>query len=268
LTSPISKLLIGYSVFKDEKSLFPEFVPDKLLFREKEIKELAINYRSVVRSENLTKGNHVAIVGSKGSGKTALVKHTIALLKEISLTKIDSIFFNCFSFNRAVSILRSILEYHYHFNSRGISLEEKADILSDILKMRKTHLIICLKNADQLKELDILSLANIENVSLILTQIHTLNSQQLISLFTTNHLRNYSTREFEEIINYRAEMAFKEFSYNKEVIETVIFNSKNTSAGQALRVLHQAGKRVDCLNKDSVLHTDILHILNKNNGTR
>ena len=57
-----------FSIFKNEESLFSEFIPPELLFRDEEIKQLAINYRSVVRSENLVNGNHV---GSKSIVKSA-----------------------------------------------------------------------------------------------------------------------------------------------------------------------------------------------------
>ena len=241
MTSLVSNVLNIFSIFKNEESLFSEFIPPELLHREEEIKQLAVNYRSVVRSENITQGNHVVIVGLEGIGKTVLVKHTVKLLNEISRSQIDFICLDCFTYKRAISILRNVLEYHYFLKSRGISFEEKAELVADLLKKRKSHLIICLRNADQIKENEILALSNIDNVSLVLTQKYTLNSEQLINSFNTIHLRNYTIQEFKEIINYRARLAFKQNRLSEEVIDTIISISTTNNVRHALRLFHQTG---------------------------
>ena len=47
----VEKILLGASVFRDERSLFPEFLPQKLPRREKEISRLATDFRPLIQKK-------------------------------------------------------------------------------------------------------------------------------------------------------------------------------------------------------------------------
>ena len=69
----VEDAMFGKSIFKNESTLYPEYIPPELPTREEEITRLARNFRSLLGKEGSFSVN-VAIVGHAGIGKTALCK--------------------------------------------------------------------------------------------------------------------------------------------------------------------------------------------------
>ena len=96
----VKDALLGSSVFKDEASLFPEYIPPELPNRDEEVKRLARNFSALLRRDGAFSVN-VASVGNAGIGKTALAKYTMAQLKELATDQninVDYAYYNCHSF--------------------------------------------------------------------------------------------------------------------------------------------------------------------------
>lgn len=77
---------VGKSVFKDQRTLSFDYVPQKLVHREAQMKKLIMLYRPVVES-NFTQ--NVVLTGSVGTGKTATAKRFCMDLKEFAEKKQD-----------------------------------------------------------------------------------------------------------------------------------------------------------------------------------
>jgi len=60
-------------VFRDEERLSPEYVPERLLFRDGELKQLLHYFSSVIYGER-SFNTRVVISGAVGTGKTSLSK--------------------------------------------------------------------------------------------------------------------------------------------------------------------------------------------------
>ena len=62
---------MGGSVFKDESTLFREFVPEKLPRREKDIARLTRDFKPITEGAFAV---NIAIIGNAGIGKTSIAK--------------------------------------------------------------------------------------------------------------------------------------------------------------------------------------------------
>jgi len=69
----------GRSIYKDRDLLTGKKLPDNLLHREEQIKELAYNLAHVQRGDTPP---HMHLVGPPGSGKTATIIHVLSELKK------------------------------------------------------------------------------------------------------------------------------------------------------------------------------------------
>ena len=70
-----------YSLFKDERFLYPEFVPERLPFRDEEISELVYCLKPATQGKKPT---NVFVFGKPGTGKTVALKFVLNELEEFS----------------------------------------------------------------------------------------------------------------------------------------------------------------------------------------
>src|SRR3989338_9206864 len=95
------------SVFLDERILYPEYIPERLPFREKEINSLVYCFDPVLRGR---KPLNVFLAGPTGVGKTACVKYVLRELEE-SFDRAKSIYLNCFEYNSRPAVLSAIANF-------------------------------------------------------------------------------------------------------------------------------------------------------------
>ena len=73
--------LIVNSIFKDERFLYPEFVPERLPFRDKELSDLMFCFKPASLGRKPT---NIFIYGKPGTGKTVTLKFVLNELEEYS----------------------------------------------------------------------------------------------------------------------------------------------------------------------------------------
>ncbi|PIU21694.1 MAG: hypothetical protein COT15_01000 [Candidatus Diapherotrites archaeon CG08_land_8_20_14_0_20_34_12] len=110
-----------HQIFKDERYLYPEFIPEKLSYRDSELDSLVGILNPVLANK---KALNIFIYGPTGSGKTVTVKFVLKELESYS-DRAKSLYLNCFEFNTRHSILSQIATLlSVPLPRRGIATDE------------------------------------------------------------------------------------------------------------------------------------------------
>lgn len=250
-------------VFKHEEKLSPEYVPDKLLYRENELKLLLSFFSSLITHE---KPFHVRvhISGAVGTGKTSLAKlfgQTMEAEARKKGKKIRFVHVNCRIHRSLYTILRKVVEnLELDLPRRGYSDEEILQVLVKFLSSNKIRMILCLDEVEALvaeeggspiylltRSGEDISEGSFLSLLLVLRELdflERLDSQTLSGMGTNNiHLNEYSKDQLFEILRYRAAEAFHKNVISDEVIEFLAeVAAERGDARYAIDLLWRAGK--------------------------
>ncbi len=257
----VEEAMFGKSIFKNESTLYPEYIPPELPRREEEIKRLARNFRSLLGREGSFSVN-VAIVGNAGIGKTNLCKYTMKRFESTANSRhinVKFLYYNCHSFRSKTAILRNVLSEHFHIQSRGFSDEEILDMLVKRLTKEDIRLIIALDEANMLNSEDILSIFHAgeyfgSEQSMISTIIISRPTEwkSLLNVPLSGHIHDqldvpgYSRDQLLEILEYRASMALYPTSYSDETLNFIAdICASSQNARHGLEILYRSGKLTD-----------------------
>ncbi len=134
-------------IFRDERFLYPEFVPDKLPFREPQIEQMVLAFKPILRGG---RPHNLFVHGSTGTGKTVTVKFVLRQLEDFS-SRAKGLYLNCFEFGSRYSILAEISNFlGSPVPRRGISTDEAYTEMLQALKRVNFTPIIVLDEIDQL----------------------------------------------------------------------------------------------------------------------
>lgn len=256
---------IGKSVFKDQRTLSFDYVPQKLVHRETQMKKLTMIYRSVVES-NLSQ--NAVLVGSVGTGKTATAKRFCMDLKdyaEKNQKAVDWCLVNCRQRNSESSaVLHIVNHFQPNFPDRGFSITEMLRILRKDLEKRKVHLTIVLDEADVLLKKagsDIIykltrfgeeKIEAKELVSLILISqknvFDMLDPASTSTFKRTNVIEfgKYALDELRDIVSMRADLSLHDGAISKDSVDLIAeVSAEWGDARFAIEILEKAGMLAD-----------------------
>ncbi|MBD3390175.1 AAA family ATPase [Candidatus Micrarchaeota archaeon] len=260
----------GGKIFKNEGAFAPEYIPEDIVKRESEIKELAFALRPI--SEN-RRPQSIVIYGAPGTGKTCTVKHVLGQLTEYT-SRCFSVYLNCWNYPSRFSILSRLAEEVGIFiPRRGVAVDEVRAELVGALKHAKKVPVVVLDEADvvadeeqeifydllRMKENDGIDVGviAITNRGDVLSQLDDRVRSSLLQSFM--EFKRYSPAELKEIVRERARIGLFPGAYTEEVVGMCSgFGAKNGGdARVALNLLWLAGRSAEKDARDEITVDDV-----------
>ncbi len=141
-------------VFRQKEVLFPDYIPDHLPHREKEIKAVSSIINSALK--NRSQIANIFIYDPLGTGKTASIRFIFRKLEEE--TSAFTVYINCFRVNTRMRALYTIISEFFRkvrptrriSSRRGVAYDELYDLLVSELKKTEVFPIICFDEIDHL----------------------------------------------------------------------------------------------------------------------
>jgi len=273
-----SEILAKRSVFKNRDILSPHYVPDQLLFRERELEALM---RSVAPALKGSKPRNVFLYGKSGSGKTACVKHVLnALEAEQTLApQVRGVYLNCRVYDTRYKVLQKcITDFRPDFARTGHSFAVLYEKLLDWLEGESEgpagkQLVVVLDEVDIVKDLDsllyTLTRANDDlkkgNVSMLgvsnkVGLKERLDARSKSSLCEEELVfQPYDAPQLEGILQQRVPEAFEKEAVDDGAVNlaAAIAAGENGDARYALNLLLRAGELAEHKNRTKVSDKDV-----------
>src|SRR3989442_8946450 len=141
----------GPSVFKDPGKLSFDYLPDKLVHREKQTQRLFSLLRPIVEAGA---SSNAFLYGAVGTGKTHTAKRFCLDFRKYASESdraLDWVLVNCRHRMRDDAVLLRLLQhFDAHFPERGFSIAEKMETLRRHLEKHRLHFIVILDAVDPL----------------------------------------------------------------------------------------------------------------------
>ena len=169
------------SVFKDPRTLHPDYVPPEALFRERELEELRAAQTG--STDKPAEYRRVFITGGYGLGKTLLAR----LYARTTRNDQQTLYVNCIDCRGKVTFLlyRIINSFKPRFPHRGYSLYELRKTLANELRKDNGRILLIIDDLDML--LYESGLEGWESLQETL-KLETLDSTLTLTLYTINHI--------------------------------------------------------------------------------
>ncbi len=262
-----------YSVFKEERVLKPEYLPDDILHRETEIRELVSILQPFVHSRS---PENVFVFGPPGTGKTVTCRYVLNQLEEYT-SKVRGFYINCWEYNTRYSIFSKIgEELGLILPRRGLSADEVLYRIVDGYRHEGLNgMVIVLDEVDRLfvnkDEGNVLyDLARAtENIGVNISIIIISNYRDfLINLdprirsslmFKTIEFEPYSITALKDILRERSHIAFRPGVLDDDVIPlcAALGVKFGGDARVALTALWLAGREAD---REGSKHVTVNHV--------
>lgn len=246
-------------IFKDKKPLDHRFLPEKLVHRDTQIREIAKNWVDVL--DDVTPSN-VTLYGKTGTGKTAASKFAREQLIEAAndqsiFVKIEYI--RCTDFTTEYQVIAELCNrLGRDVPSRGWTKAEVVNAFRSLFRTnafgKKLHLIVILDEIDILLEKDgdgiLYTLTRTDNVA-VLSISNYLDFKKLIKSRVTSSLNDkeivfppYGADQLADILSERAELSFNDDVLEGDVIPlcSAMAAKEEGDARYALDLLKNAGE--------------------------
>lgn len=259
------------TVFRDPSKLSPDYVPQVLVHRDEEFRQLTRVFRPVIENRA---SQRVLVIGSVGVGKTALTRkfgeqlEAVANGRKLNLTYLH---INCRKDKTLYSVLAKLVQ---HFNPRwpyhGLGPEKLLDMVVTYLNSHDAYLAIALDELDyfiQLNGPDLLYALtraaeesggpNRISIVAIARDKSFLRAVDAATQSTFMHnvlpLSRYTAPQLVDILNQRIGEAFKTGAVDPEAVELAAdIASRWGDARLALELVWRAGMIADGEGKDLV----------------
>jgi cell division control protein 6 len=262
------KISAEKEIFRDERVLMPDYLPEVMPHREEQIKEIAYALRGAAEGKKM---ENILILGPSGTGKTSSVKYVLKQLQEYS-QRVVPVYINCWESSTRHSILNSIAYSLGEFiPRRGISTDEITEKIGEILKKEKKAPVIALDEVDRLfasqyeEEKVLYDLARAKELfSVDFGVVAITNSNEFLAKLDQRikssliqkqlFFKQYSPIELKDILKSRAKLAFYSESLSEEVIPLCAARAakNNGDARLAINLLWKAGKIAERENAEKI----------------
>ncbi|BCS90690.1 MAG: cell division control protein Cdc6 [Candidatus Micrarchaeota archaeon] len=268
--NPFLDLLKDSKIFKNHEVLSPHYIPEKLLYRDNQIKQVVNALAPAIKGQ---KGRNVFIYGKTGTGKTSCILYVLKQLKDLNDPSIATSYINCRIYSSKHKVLSKIIKDHMpYYSKRGIGSSEFYERLVSWISDTDKKLIVVLDEIDLIKDLDdtiytftrinsevrygSLTIVGIANKISFKDQ---LDPRSVSSLYENEVIfPPYDATELYEILNERAKEAFKDNVISDELLRIIAAKAaREGDARYALKILEKAAEIADSANKDKIEQEDV-----------
>jgi len=264
------------SVFIDKNKISPHYAPERLPFRDKEIKTLSIWLSPALKKE---KPHNVFIYGKVGTGKTTVVRHVVDQLVDVSRENnlpFQSIYLNCRNYQTKYAVLFYCVQLFYpDKNFIGYSRSFIYDKFISYIKDTKMNFVVVLDEIDKIKDKEIddlvytLTRANDEldvgSVSIIGISNNLFFKSRLDQRTKSTLCEQeavyppYNAEELKEILGQRITLAFRPgvVTDSAIAIAAAISAKESGDARTAVMLLLRAGELADLNQKKEVTDKEV-----------
>lgn len=230
------KPFMNKSVFKSASSLDMSYVPEKLNCRDEAINTLIYNFRRIL-DEEVQPSINCLILGKGGVGKTCTARWFGKMFKNVALEKDVNLFteyYNCINFRSKSKIIRELLAKHTHGSGRGFSDDEALKLILKQLIREKSYMLLVIDEVHLLRPDEILAFLDIaetyghQNAKLSIILISRnkdwmrIETERILSRLNEKiKLKPYNYDESKQILEYRSEIAFKEYVVDDDILNMV-----------------------------------------------
>jgi archaeal cell division control protein 6 len=256
----------GPSVFKDQGKLSFDYLPEKLVHREKQVERLFSLLRPIVSA---SVSSNAFLYGPVGTGKTHTAKRFCMDFRKFaseSSRAVDWDIVNCRQrMGDDAVLLRLLQHFDAHFPERGFSIAEKLESLRRHLEKHKLHFVVILDEVDALLKKSgadlIYSFARIAeegtatkgNISMILISqrpnaLEYMDRAALSTFRRSNVVEfpPYDRTELKDIVTGRVQLALHPGTVDNDLVDLVAdIASEFGDARYAIELLEKAGMLAD-----------------------
>ena len=250
------------SVFKNRDLVTPHYMPDKLPFRENQIKQMTNVLALALKG---SKPDNIFIYGRTGTGKTVTTKFVLNQLNEFASktnAKIVTTYINCRNHPTKYKVLlKCCSQYYPEHNFIGYSAGFVYEKVVSYVEKNECFAIIALDEIDKVKDLDdliyALTRSNDEiskgGISIIGISNNVLFKDRLDARTKSSLCQQelvfppYNAYELKEILKQRVELAFNENAVQESAINlaAAIAAKESGDARTAVMLLLRAGEIAD-----------------------
>lgn len=270
------------TIFKDRNILSPSYIPEKMLYREEQIDQLAAIFAIALKGD---KPSNVLIFGKTGTGKTATVKYIGNEMRKLN-GNVEYVYINCEFVDTPYGIIQNIGNlFVQNFEDKipftGLSMQKLYAMLKERIDSENRVVIIVLDEIDKLVKKsgdDLLYHLSEINEQLANTKIsllgisNDLNFIQYLDSRVRSRLGSeqlvfppYNADQLKEILRQRAETAFCEDVIEDAVIPlcAALAAQEHGDARRALDLLRVAGELADRTHEAGITTTHVYRAKNK-----
>jgi cell division control protein 6 len=252
------------SVFVDKNKISPHYIPEKLPFRNDQIKEISTWLSPALKKE---KPHNAFIYGKVGTGKTSVVKHVIDQLNNFAKDNnlpLYTIYLNCRNYQTKYAVLFYCVQLFYpDKNFIGYSRSFIYDKFLKYIKENMLNFIMILDEIDKIKDKEIDDLVysltrsndeiDVGSVSIIGISNNLFFKSKLDPRTKSSLCEQeavyppYNAEELKEILKQRSLLAFKKNVVSESAINSAaaIAAKESGDARTAVMLLLKAGEVSD-----------------------
>ncbi|MBD3205846.1 AAA family ATPase [Candidatus Bathyarchaeota archaeon] len=268
----------GRSVFKNQRKLQPRYIPNELIHRKAQLKQLRNIFKEAIIHPESQHMKVIQLIGPTGSGKTSTAHHFSTLLEREARrlkNKLSVIHVNCkLEARTRANLYRRLLSKAIGRDARGYPAEEYLSKLLEHLHETNKYLLVILDDVDhlirnsspekqgagvvydmtRLNELDLAGPAHVLGVVFIAKDhsfLELLDPSERSSLGNlVVRLPHYDRDQLIDILEARAKEAFRPGAVSRNLIEYVadLASGRKEDPGDcryALDLLLSAGIKAD-----------------------
>ena len=256
-------------IFKNKSALHERYLPESLIEREQQIKDIADLLEPVLYN---AEPQNAIISGEKGTGKTTVLRLILRDLNEvISREKLNlyTVFLNCEKISTASQVILEIINYispETEVPKTGLAIGEYYNILWDVLNKKHSQIIIVFDNVEFLKDYNVLQTLALagENMHIkedvfigIIGISNDLFFSEKLDTRITRSLKQknlifppYDQKQISDILLRRSTLVFEDSVIDENVISLCsALSIKKGYVHRALALLEKAGNIAESKNE-------------------